>query len=56
MSKEEILAYFYDVDTFVADKKNWKAKFVPERVKGVKFDFDLINVKTGEVVWEKARS
>ena len=55
MSKEEILAYFYDVDTFVADKKNWKAKFVPERVKGVKFDFDLINVKTGEVVWEKGK-
>ena len=55
MSKEEILAYFYDVDTFVADKKNWKAKFVPERVKGVKFDFDLINVKTGEVVWEAGK-
>ncbi len=55
MSKAEILAYFYDVDTFVADKKNWKAKFVPERVKGVKFDFDLINVKTGEVVWEAGK-
>ena len=55
MSKEEILAYFYDVETFVADKKNWKAKFIPERVKGVKFDFDLINVKTGEVVWETGK-
>jgi len=55
MSKEEILAYFYDVETFVADKKNWKAKFIPERVKGVKFDFDLINVKTGEVVWEAGK-
>ncbi len=55
MSKEEILAYFYEVETFVADKKNWKAKFVPERVKGVKFDFDLINVKNGEVVWEAGK-
>ena len=55
MSKEDILAYFYDVETFVADKKNWKAKFIPERVKGVKFDFDLINVKTGEVVWEAGK-
>ena len=55
MSKEEILAYFYDVETFVADKKNWKAKFIPERVKGVKFDFDLINVKTGEVAWEAGK-
>lgn len=49
MDKEEILNYFYDADTYVADKKNWKAKFVPERMKGVKFDFDLVNAKTGDV-------
>ena len=55
MDKEEILSYFYDVDTYVADKKNWKVKFMPERMKGVKFDFDLINTKTGEVVWEKGK-
>ena len=55
MSKEEILAYFYDVDTFVADKKAWKAKFVPERMKGVKFDFDLVNAKTGDVVLEQGK-
>ncbi len=55
MSKEEILAYFYDIDTFVADKKAWKAKFVPERMKGVKFDFDLVNAKTGDVVLEQGK-
>ena len=55
MSKEEILAYFYDVDTFVADKKAWKAKFVPERMKGVKFDFDLVNAATGDVVLEQGK-
>ncbi len=55
MSKEEILAYFYDVDTFVADKKAWKAKFVPERMKGVKFDFDLVNAQTGDVVLEQGK-
>ncbi len=55
MDKEEILSYFYDVDTYLADKKNWKVKFMPERMKGVKFDFDLINTKTGEVVWEKGK-
>ena len=55
MSKEEILAYFYDIDTFIADKKAWKAKFVPERMKGVKFDFDLINAKTGDVVLEQGK-
>ena len=55
MDKEEILAYFYDVDTLVADKKNWKVKFIPERMKGVKFDFDLINAETGKVVVEAGK-
>ena len=55
MDKEEILNYFYDVDTFEADKKAWKVKFVPERMKGVKFDFDLVNAKTGDVVLEKGK-
>ena len=55
MDKEEILSYFYDVDTYVADKKAWKVKFLPERMKGVKFDFNLVNTKTGETVWEKGK-
>lgn len=55
MDKEEILSYFYDVDTYVADKKAWKVRFLPERMKGVKFDFDLVNTKTGETVWEKGK-
>ncbi len=55
MDKEEILSYFYDVDTLVADKKNWKVKFIPERMKGVKFDFDLIDAKTGDVVVEAGK-
>jgi len=55
MDKEEILSYFYDADTYVADKKAWKIKFLPERMKGVKFDFDLVNAKTGETVWEKGK-
>ncbi len=55
MDKEEILNYFYEKEIFVADKKSWKAKFEPKRMKGVKFDFDLVNTKTGEVVWEKGK-
>ncbi len=55
MDKEEILSYFYEVDTLTADKKNWKVKFVPERMKGVKFDFDLINAKTGDVAVEAGK-
>ena len=55
MDKEEILNYFYDADTYAADKKVWKVKFVPERMKGVKFDFDLVNAKTGDVVLEAGK-
>ena len=55
MDKEEILAYFYDVDTYLADKKAWKVKFEPSRMKGVKFDFDLVNAATGDVVLEKGK-
>ncbi len=55
MDKEEILNYFYDADTYVADKKAWKVKFAPEKMKGVKFDFDLIDAKSGEVVLERGK-
>ena len=55
MDKEEILNYFYDADTYVADKKVWKVKFEPARMKGVKFDFDLVNAKTGDVALEKGK-
>ncbi len=52
MDKEEILNYFYESDTYTASKKGWKVAFDPERMKGVRFDFDLINAKTGKVVLE----
>lgn len=52
MDKEEILNYFYDTETFLADKKAWKMKFEPSRMKGVKFDFALVNAANGEVVWD----
>ena len=55
MDKEEILSYFYDVDTYVADKKGWKSKFVPERFRGVKFAFDLIDAESGKTVWEAGK-
>ena len=53
MSKEEILAYFYDVDHLEKLKKGWKVAFDPVRVKGVKFPFDLVDADTNKVVWEK---
>jgi len=55
MDKEEILNYFYDTETYLADKKAWKMKFEPKRMKGVKFDFALVNAATGEEVWEAGK-
>ena len=55
MDKEEILSYFYDVDTYIGDKKGWKAKFLPERFRGVKHSFDLIDARTGKIVFEAGK-
>ena len=49
MDKEEILAYFYDTFSVEKDKKNWKVEFNPLNMKGIKFDFDLIDANTGKV-------
>ena len=50
MSKEEILAAFYQKNTFTKDKKGWKLVFDPEKVKGVKLTHDLIDADTKEVL------
>ena len=55
MSKEEILNYFYETETYLAEKKAWKMKFEPSRMRGVKFDFALVNAKTGETVWDAGK-
>ncbi len=61
MSKEEILHAFYDtytverVKTAKGAKKeadNWKTAFIPERMRGIKLAYDLIDAKTGKVVAE----
>ncbi len=55
MSQEEILSYFYKKVTFASDKKGWKTAFVPERFKGMKLHYDLIDAKTGEVLVEEGQ-
>jgi DNA-directed RNA polymerase subunit beta len=50
MSKDEILAHFYDLITYTYTKKGWKTAFNAERLRGAKLVTDLINAKTGEVV------
>ncbi len=53
MSKEEILAYFYETSTVEKAKKGWKVEFDASKMKGIKFDFDLVDAETGKVVLEK---
>ena len=49
MTKEEILAYFYESITFQFGKKGWTAPFDPDSYKGgVKLTADLIDAKTGK--------
>ncbi len=50
MSKEEVLAYFYDTVSYQEHKRGWKAPFDPEVYRGVTLERDMINAKTGRVV------
>ncbi|WP_019647174.1 DNA-directed RNA polymerase subunit beta [Novispirillum itersonii] len=49
LTAEDILNYFYESITYTADAQGWKTAFVPERLKGVKLTYDLIDAATGEV-------
>src|SRR5690349_20078897 len=49
MSKEEILAYFYDTTVFSRGKKGWKAPYDPARFRGAKLTHDLVDAKSGKV-------
>ncbi|MBT5414881.1 MAG: DNA-directed RNA polymerase subunit beta, partial [Rhodospirillaceae bacterium] len=53
MSAEEILNYFYDTVSFRRAGDGWKAVFVPEEMRGVKLEADLVDAKTGKVVAEE---
>ncbi|MBE6450231.1 MAG: DNA-directed RNA polymerase subunit beta [Alphaproteobacteria bacterium] len=50
MSKEEILNYFYAINTFTKDKKGYKTAFEPEKLKGRKLTFDLVNAEDKKVL------
>ena len=52
MSKDEILASFYDSVSYKKSKKGWRTAFDAERLKGQKLMADLIDAKTSEVVAE----
>jgi DNA-directed RNA polymerase subunit beta len=49
MSKEDILHAFYQIMSYEKTKDGWKTAYNPERYRGVKLRFDLIDAKTGKV-------
>ncbi len=50
MDGEEILTTFYDVVPYEKRETGWVTPYKPERWRGVKPEFDLIDADTGEVV------
>ncbi|MCL2469313.1 MAG: DNA-directed RNA polymerase subunit beta [Alphaproteobacteria bacterium] len=50
MSREEILAAFYDVLTYKRAKNSWVVAFEPERMRGQKLVHDIVDAKTGKAV------
>src|SRR3546814_19309400 len=51
MSGEEILNFFYDRIVFERAENGWKVPFIAENWRGAKPAFDVVDAKTGEVVF-----
>ncbi|MCJ8190507.1 DNA-directed RNA polymerase subunit beta [Sphingomicrobium aestuariivivum] len=52
LNHEEILAHFYDTVTYKRGKNGWEIPFKPEAWRAQKPAFDIVDAKTGEVVFE----
>jgi len=52
MDQEGIMDAYYDTVTYTLDKKgkNWISKFFPERVRGTRPTYDLVDAASGEVI------
>ena len=50
--QEGIMEHYYDTVDYTLDKKGgaWTTKFFPQRVRGTRPAFDLVDAKTGEVI------
>ncbi len=57
MDQEAIMDAYYDTVEFKQDKKKkgWVTKFFPERIRGTKPVYDIVDAKTGEVIAEAGK-
>ena len=49
-------AYFDTVNFAYGEKEGWVTKFFPERVRGTRPVFDLVDADSGEVIAEAGKS
>jgi DNA-directed RNA polymerase subunit beta len=54
-NSEDILNAFYGRVTYKRDKNGWKVPFVADQWRGNKPVFDIVDAKTGEVVFEQGK-
>ncbi|WP_265564026.1 DNA-directed RNA polymerase subunit beta [Sphingomicrobium arenosum] len=52
LNQEEILSHFYEKVTYKRGKNGWEIPFRPEAWRAQKPAFDIVDAKTGEVVFE----
>jgi len=52
MSKEDVLAWFYDQRVYHRVGDAWRLHFVPDQMKGIKLTSDLVDADSGQVVAE----
>ena len=57
MDQEGIMDAYYDTVDFKLNKKKkgWATKFFPDRVRGTKPTYDIVDAKTGEVIAEAGK-
>ncbi len=57
LTQEDICDAYYDTVNYRLDKKKngWATKFFPDRIRGTKPTFDIIDAKSGEVIAEAGK-
>ena len=51
MTQEDICKAYYDTVTYIKSKDNkWSCPFFPERLRGIKPSFDIIDADSGEII------
>ncbi|MHA3915136.1 DNA-directed RNA polymerase subunit beta [Halovulum sp. GXIMD14793] len=55
LDQEGIMKEYYDTVTYKHSKKGWTTKFFPERIRGTKPLFDVVDAKSGEVIAEAGK-